>query len=140
MRITTSTSSNPPNRKKNRKLQNKIKTFLVVLPAKVQGQTESLMTDRVPHKTAVLNPRMLAQQGQWRVTWLVQGEQPEVDVMNRWADAWALAQPWPEERGEDGGWLYTRRLSALEAFQNGAASVVVAWTRNGGNQTILSRA
>jgi hypothetical protein len=83
---------------------------------------------------------MLEQQEQWRVTWQVQGEQPEVEVMNRWADAWALAQPWPEERGEDGGWLYTLRADALSAFQNGAVSVVVAWTRNGRRQTILSRA
>ncbi len=83
---------------------------------------------------------MLEQQEQWRVTWLDQGEQPEVEVMNRWADAWALAQPWPEERGDDGGWLYMRRADALSAFQNGAVSVTVAWTRNGGKQIVLSRA
>jgi hypothetical protein len=77
--------------------------------------------------------------GPWRVTWYEDGDQPETEVMVRWADAWALAQPWAEELGDDGGWLYTRRAEALAAFENGAESVTVAWTRGGGMKTVISR-
>lgn len=81
-------------------------------------------------------------QYQWRVTWHVQGEDDETDHMNRFSSAWALAQPWPEEFGEGGGWVYTRKEDALAEFNAagpGPCTVVVAMTRDGRRRTTLTR-
>lgn len=87
-------------------------------------------------------PQQQQPQYQWRVTWYVQGEDDETDHMNRFSDGWALAQPWPEERAEGGGWLYTRKEDALAEFNaapNGPYTVVVARTRDGRRRTTLTR-
>jgi hypothetical protein len=79
---------------------------------------------------------------QWRVTWHVQGQDDETEYVSRFSDAWAMAQPWPEERGEGGGWTYTRRADGLASFMDAPAgpfTVIVARTRDGRQWNSVSR-
>lgn len=79
---------------------------------------------------------------QWRVTWHVQGQDDETEYVSRFSDAWAMAQPWPEERAEGGGWTYTRRADGLAAFMDapvGPFTVIVARTRDGRQWNSVSR-
>lgn len=73
---------------------------------------------------------------QWRITWYEEGEDPLVEVIGSFADAWALAQPYPDEDGLPWQWL--PRADAILQFENGAQSVVAAWVDNV-NRIIVER-
>ena len=52
---------------------------------------------------------------QWRVTFHEEGDQPHVEIMRTFADAWALAQPWPEELAEP-NWRFLLREEVRDRF------------------------
>lgn len=52
---------------------------------------------------------------QWRVTYYEEGEEPHVEIMSRFADAWAVAQPWPEEM-EDHDWVFLTKADVQGRF------------------------
>lgn len=64
---------------------------------------------------------------QWRVTWYEEGEEPYTEVMGRFGNAWALAQPYPEEDGL--AWHFTRRADILAALLQ-EPIVTAAWVDN----------
>jgi hypothetical protein len=73
---------------------------------------------------------------QWRITWYEDGEEPMVEVVSSFADAWALAQPYPDEDGLQ--WRWTPRQDARLQFANGSQAVVAAWVDNT-TRTVVER-
>ena len=63
---------------------------------------------------------------QWRVTWYEEGEDPVVEIWERFADAWADAMP----DGDEVGWLHLRKSSVRDRFANGEITICVAWRPN----------
>jgi hypothetical protein len=73
------------------------------------------------------------EQNQWRVTFYEVGEEPIVEVMSSFADAWALAQPNPEDDGLD--WRFVgARVQIKARFDAGEQIITVCWV-NGVNGT-----
>ncbi len=63
-------------------------------------------------------------QGQWRVTFYEQGEEPLVEIMRTFADAWAVSAPYP---GDDGlQWARSNRANVEARFAAGENSIVVS--------------
>lgn len=52
---------------------------------------------------------------QWRVTFHEAGEDPHVEIMNSFSNAWALAQPWPEEM-EEHDWNFELKEDVRQRF------------------------
>jgi hypothetical protein len=73
---------------------------------------------------------------QWRITWYEEGEEPLVEVVSSFADAWALAQPYPDEDGLQ--WQWMPRQDAHLQFANGAQALVAAWVDNA-TRTVVER-
>ena len=69
---------------------------------------------------------------QWRVTWVIPGEENEQETYKNFAVAWAFAQP-PADSDEP-GWTYTRREDA-----EGKVQVRVAWRKDNGAYILLQR-
>lgn len=59
---------------------------------------------------------------QWKVTWAPEGDE---ELMKNFADAWAIAQPYPDENGPN--WTYTRKAEVRALFHAGVKKVRVAW-------------
>jgi hypothetical protein len=63
---------------------------------------------------------------QWRVTFYEAGEEPLVEVMRSFADAWALAQPNPEDDGLP--WRFAGARAQIKArFEAGEQIITVCW-------------
>jgi hypothetical protein len=71
---------------------------------------------------------------QWAVTWAPEGE---VEIMKNFADAWAIAQPYPEDDGPD--WTYTRKAEVRALFHAGVKKVKVAWVEGGQEAVWIER-
>ena len=52
---------------------------------------------------------------QWRVTFYEEGEEPHTEIMRTFADAWAVAQPWPEEMAGR-NWNFEVRAGVRQRF------------------------
>ncbi len=61
----------------------------------------------------------------WEVIHLEQKEEACIDRTKRFADAWALAQPYPDLDGYD--WTILDRDEVVRRFDAGEESVLVAW-------------
>jgi hypothetical protein len=68
---------------------------------------------------------------QWAVKWDPEGE---VEVMKNFADAWAIAQPYPEDDGP--AWIYTRKAEIRALFHAGVKKVRVAWVEGNNPQAV----
>lgn len=69
------------------------------------------------------------QQDQWRVTFYEKGDEPLVEMMRSFADAWALAQPYPEDDGL--AWHFAGARAQIKArFEAGENSIRVCWVDN----------
>lgn len=80
------------------------------------------------------------QQDQWRVTFYEEGEEPIVEIMRSFADAWALAQPNPEEDGL--AWRFEPRAQVLARFQDPQANhtIRVCWVEGvNGTYNVIER-
>lgn len=60
---------------------------------------------------------------QWKVIWSPEGDE---EIMKSFADAWAIAQPYPDDNGP--AWNYTRKAEIHALFEAGVAKVRVAWS------------
>jgi hypothetical protein len=98
----------------------------VPVPAPVQGQNPVPVPAQVPVPEALRNY-------QWRVTWYEEGDEPYTEIMGRFGDAWALAQPYPDDDGLD--WHFTRRADILNALLQEPV-VTVAWVDNATRTTL----
>ncbi len=81
------------------------------------------------------------QQNQWRVTFYEEGEEPLVEVMRTFADAWAVAQPYPEDDGL--AWRFAGARAQIKArFDDpqGERSIRVCWVEGvNGTYTFIER-
>jgi hypothetical protein len=73
---------------------------------------------------------------QWRITWYEDGEEPLVEVVSSFADAWALSQPYPHEDGLQ--WQWIGRNVAMQRFAEGEQVVCASWVDNA-TRTIVER-
>jgi hypothetical protein len=69
---------------------------------------------------------------QWRVTWILPGEENEQEIYSNFALAWASAQP--PAASDEPGWTYTRKADA-----EGKEQVRVAWRTDNGAYILLNR-
>jgi len=60
-------------------------------------------------------PQNLLAGRQWRVTFHEAGEMPEEELMRSFQDAWAIAQPYPEEDGL--AWQFEQRAFIRASFE-----------------------
>lgn len=73
---------------------------------------------------------------QWRITWYEEGEEPLVEIVSSFADAWVLAQPYPED--DNLPWKWVERHIAVQRFAAGERAVRAAWVDNA-TQTFVER-
>lgn len=75
----------------------------------------------------------------WRVTFYEEGEEPLVEDMRSFADAWALAQPNPEDDGL--AWRFAGARAQIKArFEAGENSIRVCWVDGvNGTYTVVER-
>ena len=75
---------------------------------------------------------------QWRVTWYDADDEPVVEVVRAFADAWAISQPGDDD--DDLDWRFTTRQATLDSFnQDGVATVTVAWTTDNAHRVVIER-
>ncbi len=60
----------------------------------------------------------------WEVIFYEDGEEPLTEIMNNFQDAWALAQPNPQEDGL--AWTTLNRANVMWRFDNGETWIVVS--------------
>lgn len=117
----TVTKMNGPNQLNNDE-QEALEALLALLdaPVAVPAPAQEQIPAPMPVPEALHNY-------QWRITWYEEGDEPFTEVIGHFSDAWALAQPYPDDDGLD--WHFTRRADALNALLQ-EPIVTVAWVDN----------
>ena len=75
---------------------------------------------------------------QWRTIFYEGGEVPLVEILRTFADAWALAQPYPDPVGPR--WSFLARANAKAHFEAGGGPLTVCWVEgNPQTYTVIER-
>jgi hypothetical protein len=89
-------------------------------------------------EAAQVRAAMVANQGQWRVSWAEANEPPEEDVVQRFRRAWAIAVS-PARIENDPAWVYPREAEIWALFMNPAVLSTVVATHPDGRVVTLTR-
>jgi hypothetical protein len=74
---------------------------------------------------------------QWRVTFYEEGDEPLVEDVNSFADAWGLAHPYPTLDGLR--WKTQERANVEARFAAGENRIVVSYSSDAGTYTVIER-
>ena len=73
---------------------------------------------------------------QWRVTFYEEGDEPLVEMMRSFADAWAVSKPYPDLDGRP--WQRLEKANVEARFVAGENAIVVSRASNG-TYTVIER-